>query len=78
LFVNIFVLRRENNRQNTNFNKRNLVSCWQVSEAILIGAQAVKDNRMSVEEVEFCLQELEESIESQKQVDKALGTFKSV
>jgi charged multivesicular body protein 7 len=38
----------------------------------------MKENRISVEEVEFCLQELDESIESQKQVDKALGTFKSV
>lgn len=28
-----------------------------------------------MEEVEFCLQELEESIESQKQVEKALGTL---
>lgn len=35
----------------------------------------MKENKISVEEVEFCLQELEESIESQKQVDKALGTL---
>ncbi|XP_062178199.1 uncharacterized protein LOC133883036 [Alnus glutinosa] len=55
----------------------NAESTKKVSEAILIGAQAVKDNRMSVEEVEFCLQELEESIESQKQVDKALESTPS-
>lgn len=52
-----------------------VVSHWQVSEAIQIGAKAMKENKISVEEVEFCLQELEESIESQKQVDKALGTL---
>ncbi|KAB1224087.1 Charged multivesicular body protein 7 [Morella rubra] len=50
----------------------NAESTKKVSEAIQIGAQAIKENKISVEEVEFCLQELEESIESQKQVEKAL------
>lgn len=48
---------------------------WQVSEAIQIGAQAIKENRISVEEVQNSLQELEDSIDSQKQVENALGNF---
>ncbi|KAK7820515.1 charged multivesicular body protein 7 [Quercus suber] len=55
----------------------NAESTKKVSEAIQIGAKAMKENKISVEEVEFCLQELEESIESQKQVDKALESTPS-
>uniref|UniRef100_A0A2N9G718 Charged multivesicular body protein 7 n=1 Tax=Fagus sylvatica TaxID=28930 RepID=A0A2N9G718_FAGSY len=55
----------------------NAESTKKVSEAIQIGAQAIKENNISVEEVEFCLQELEESIESQKQVEKALESTPS-
>lgn len=33
----------------------------------------MKENKISVEEVELCLEEIDESIESQKQVEKALG-----
>lgn len=43
-----------------------------VSEAIQIGAQAIKENRISVEEVQLCLQELDESFDLQKQVESAL------
>uniref|UniRef100_A0A2P2IHC0 Charged multivesicular body protein 7 n=2 Tax=Rhizophora mucronata TaxID=61149 RepID=A0A2P2IHC0_RHIMU len=50
----------------------NAESTKKVSEAIKIGAQAMKQNRITVEEVENCLDELEESIDSQKQVEKAL------
>ncbi|KAJ6710426.1 SNF7 FAMILY PROTEIN [Salix koriyanagi] len=49
-----------------------LVSLCQVTEAIRIGAQAMKQNKISVEEVELCLEELEESNDAQKQVEKAL------
>lgn len=50
-----------------------LVSLCQVTEAIRIGAEAMKQNKITVEEVEHCLEELEESIDAQKQVEKALG-----
>ena len=52
------------------------ITYWcQVSEAIQIGARAIKENRISVEEVQLCLQELEESIDLQKQVENVLGNF---
>lgn len=44
-----------------------------VSEAIQIGAQAIKENNVTVEEVYTHLQDLEENVASQKQVDDALG-----
>lgn len=45
-----------------------------VSEAIQISTQALKDNQTTVEEVTLCLQHLDESIDSLKQVDKVLGS----
>lgn len=33
----------------------------------------MKENKISVEEVQHCLEELDESIESQKLAEKALG-----
>ncbi|MQL92221.1 hypothetical protein Taro_024850 [Colocasia esculenta] len=50
-------------------------STKKVAEAIQIGAQAIKDNQISVEEVHSCLEELDESVSSQKQVDEALGSM---
>ncbi|KAJ6338427.1 hypothetical protein OIU76_007987 [Salix suchowensis] len=50
----------------------NAESTQKVTEAIRIGAQAMKQNKISVEEVELCLEELEESNDAQKQVEKAL------
>ncbi|KAH7856710.1 hypothetical protein Vadar_004539 [Vaccinium darrowii] len=47
-------------------------SSKKVSEAIQIGARAIKENRISVEEVQLCLQELEDSIDLQKQVENAI------
>ncbi|XP_052187880.1 uncharacterized protein LOC127798387 isoform X1 [Diospyros lotus] len=47
-------------------------SSKKVSEAIQIGAQAMKENRINVEEIHHCLQDLEESIESQRLVENAL------
>lgn len=49
------------------------MACRQVSEALQIGAQAIKENKISVKEVEHTLQELEDSIDLQKQVETALG-----
>lgn len=40
-----------------------------------IGAQAIKENKVSVEEVDLCLKDLQESIDSQKELEKALGIF---
>ncbi|GAV68498.1 Snf7 domain-containing protein [Cephalotus follicularis] len=47
-------------------------SANKVSEAIQIGARAIKENKISVEEVQVCLEDLEESILSQKQVENVL------
>lgn len=46
-----------------------------MTEAIQIGVRAIKENKISVEEVELCLEELDESINSQKQVENALGIY---
>ncbi|KFK35392.1 hypothetical protein AALP_AA5G279200 [Arabis alpina] len=43
-----------------------------VSEAIKTGAKAMKDITISVDDVHDCWEEIEETIESQKQVEKAL------
>ncbi|KAK6285923.1 hypothetical protein POUND7_012102 [Theobroma cacao] len=50
----------------------NAESTKKVTEAIQIGARAIKENKISVEEVHLCLEELDESIDSQKQVEMAL------
>lgn len=52
-------------------------SSKKVSEAIQIGARAMKDNRINVEEVQLCLEELEDAIDSQKQVDNVLESTSS-
>lgn len=51
----------------------NAESTKKVSEAIQIGARAIQENRIDVEEVQRCLQELGDSIDSQKQVEEALA-----
>lgn len=43
-----------------------------VTEAMQIGAHAIKENKISVEDVDVCLRDLQESIDSQKEVEKAL------
>lgn len=48
---------------------------WQVSEAIKTGARVMKDITISVDDVHDCLEEIEETIESQKQVEKAFGEW---
>lgn len=48
---------------------------WQVSEAIKLGAQVIKENEISVDEIEQCLQELNVGIDSMKQVAEVLGNF---
>ncbi|KAK2649852.1 hypothetical protein Ddye_017341 [Dipteronia dyeriana] len=55
----------------------NAESTKKVSEAIQIGAQAIKKNQISVDEVHLCLEELEESIDSQKQVETVLESTPS-
>ncbi|XP_028088053.1 charged multivesicular body protein 7 [Camellia sinensis] len=52
-------------------------SSKKVSEAIQIGARAMKDNRINVEEVQLCLEELEDAIDSQKQVENVLESTSS-
>ena len=52
-----------------------IILWWQVTEAIQIGVRAIKENKISVEEVQLCLEELDESINSQKLVENALGIY---
>ncbi|XP_010689407.1 uncharacterized protein LOC104903116 isoform X2 [Beta vulgaris subsp. vulgaris] len=47
-------------------------SAKKVSEAIQLGARAIKENHMNVKEVELCLQELDEFMDSQKIIHNAL------
>ncbi|KAK7337603.1 hypothetical protein VNO77_18186 [Canavalia gladiata] len=47
-------------------------STKKVSEAMQIGARAIKENKISVEDVDLCLRDIQESIDSQKEVEKAL------
>ncbi|OMO82307.1 Snf7 [Corchorus olitorius] len=56
----------------------NAESTKKVTEAIQIGARAIKENKISVEEVQLCLEELDESIDSQKQVEMALESAPSL
>lgn len=47
----------------------------QVSEAIQLGALALKENRTDVEKVQMCLQELDEFRDSQEIIHNALGEW---
>ncbi|KAL8094405.1 hypothetical protein AgCh_036076 [Apium graveolens] len=49
-------------------------SSKQVTQAIQIGARAIKENSTSVDEVQRCLEELDESIAMQKEVEDFLQT----
>lgn len=49
-------------------------STKKVTEAVQIGAKAIKECGISIEEVENCLEELDERVSSQKQVEEALGS----
>ncbi|PWA96469.1 SNF7 family protein [Artemisia annua] len=49
----------------------------EVFEAIKSGTKAMKDNMITIEEVQHCLDELDETIDSQKQVDKVIGSISS-
>lgn len=46
---------------------------YQVSEAIQVGVQAIKEYNINVEEVQDQLQELDEHIKAQKEVTEVLG-----
>ncbi|KAJ0559404.1 putative Snf7 family protein [Helianthus annuus] len=46
----------------------------EVFEAIKSGTKAMKDKMITIEEVQQCLDDLDETITSQKQVEKVLGT----
>lgn len=40
-----------------------------------IGAHAMKENKISMEDVDLCLRDVQENIDSQKEIEKALGIF---
>lgn len=44
-----------------------------VSEAIKVGAQAIKEKRISLDEIEQCLQDFDVAFSSLKLVDEVLG-----
>lgn len=45
----------------------------QVSEALQSSTRAIKENQISIAEVDQCLQELDENFDSLKRLDNALG-----
>ncbi|KAL2345545.1 hypothetical protein Fmac_006830 [Flemingia macrophylla] len=47
-------------------------STKKVAEAMQIGARAIKENKISVEDVDLCLRDIQESIDSHKEVEKIL------
>lgn len=47
----------------------------QVFEAIQSGTKAIKDNKVTIEEVQLCLDELDGAMNSQRQVDEVIGTW---
>ncbi|KAI3736495.1 hypothetical protein L6452_16037 [Arctium lappa] len=49
----------------------------EVFEAIQSGTNAIKDRQITIEEVQLCLDELDETINSQKQVEKLIGSVSS-
>ncbi|PWA35405.1 SNF7 family protein [Artemisia annua] len=49
----------------------------EVFEAIKSGTKAMKDKMITIEEVQHCLDELDETVDSQKQVDKVIGSISS-
>ncbi|KAI3693832.1 hypothetical protein L1987_76785 [Smallanthus sonchifolius] len=49
----------------------------EVFEAIKSGTKAMKDKMITIEEVQNCLDDLDETINSQKQVEKVIGSISS-
>lgn len=49
-----------------------------VLEAVQSSTHAIRENQMSVDEVELCLQEVDETVDSLKQLDSALGAYGDV
>ena len=47
------------------------------TEAMQIGARAIKENKISVEDVDLCLRDIQESIDSHKEVENALERMPS-
>ncbi|GLJ14696.1 hypothetical protein SUGI_0238200 [Cryptomeria japonica] len=53
-------------------------STKKVSEAIQLGAQSIKKNDISIEEVHACLQDLDESVALQREMEDSLGKFPTI
>ncbi|XP_023743647.1 uncharacterized protein LOC111891814 isoform X2 [Lactuca sativa] len=49
----------------------------EVFEAIQSGTKAIKDNKVTIEEVQLCLDELDGAMNSQRQVDEVIGSVSS-
>jgi len=46
----------------------------QVTDAVKIGVQAIKENHVTLAEVQMCLEEVDEAISQQRETQTALGT----
>lgn len=46
----------------------------QVTDAVKVGMQAIKENHVTLAEVQTCLEEVDEAISQQRETQTALGT----
>lgn len=49
----------------------------QVTDAVKVGVQAIKENHVTLAEVQTCLDEVDEAISQQRETQTALGTASS-
>lgn len=49
----------------------------QVTDAVKVGVQAIKENHVTLAEVQTCLEEVDEAISQQRETQTALGTGSS-
>lgn len=49
----------------------------QVTDAVKVGGQAIKENHVTLAEVQTCLDEVDEAISQQRETQTALGTASS-
>ena len=50
----------------------------QVTDALNVGVQAIKDNHVTMAEVQTCLEEADEAISQQRETQTTLGTISSL
>lgn len=50
----------------------------QVADAVKVGAQAIKDNHVTLVEVQTCLDEVDEAISQQRETQASLGAISAL